>query len=148
MVLNRIQCEANPVDMPATINGVISSEDDEDHYVIEAVQGQRIIVDVQASRIGSPLNSYLVLEDAQGKQVARNVMEKSLDSLLDYTVEVSGKYHLVIRDLRYQGGNDYFYRIRVGVLPYLDSIFPGRSRKKIAKLQYRAGISRNSRIFR
>lgn len=127
--------EANPVDMPATINGVISSEDDEDHYVIEAVQGQRIIVDVQASRIGSPLNSYLVLEDAQGKQVARNVMEKSLDSLLDYTVEVSGKYHLVIRDLRYQGGNDYFYRIRVGVLPYLDSIFPlGGSRGKDSKV--------------
>ena len=46
------------------------------------------------------------------------------DSLIDYTIPIDGEYTLRIRDLRYKGGEAFVYRLSIGELPYLDSIFP------------------------
>ncbi|HIN29319.1 TPA: hypothetical protein EYM82_10540 [Candidatus Poribacteria bacterium] len=116
--------QANMLTLPAVVNGIITSTDDLDLFRFSAKKDQRLICDVHASRLGSPLDSLLTLFDPEGKEVISNDISNGLDSLIDYTVQVSGDYVLQIRDLRYKSGNNFFYRIRVGELPYLDTIFP------------------------
>lgn len=128
--------QTKPLNLPVTINGVKSSSEDIDHFRFLAKKGQRIFCEVNASRIGSPLDSFLELKDENGKEVARNDIANGLDSMIDYQVEKDGEYVLSLRDLRYKGGGNYFYRLSIGVLPYLDTIFPlGGKRGSQSNLQ-------------
>jgi hypothetical protein len=123
---NSTAAEANPVSFPVTVSGKIESVEDTDFFRFEAKPGQRILCDVNASRIGSPLDSFLILFGLDGKEVASNDIANGLDSQLDYTIpkNAEGTYTLQIRDLRYKGGADFTYRLSIGELPCLDSIFP------------------------
>ena len=116
--------EANWVNLPATISGVIDSVDDQDFFRFNAKAEQRLICDVTASRMGSLLDSFLALFGPDGAEIASNDIANGLDSLIDYTIPTEGEYTLRIRDLRYKGGEEFVYRLSIGELPYLDSIFP------------------------
>ena len=116
--------QANVLALPVVVNGIITSADDLDLFQFPVKKNQRLICDVLASRIGSPLDSLLTLFDPTGKEIISDDLSNGLDSLIDYIVQVSGNYTLQIRDLRYKSGNNFFYRIRIGELPYLDTIFP------------------------
>ena len=115
---------SNWLELPVTINGEIASIDDEDSFSFSLKKDARLICEVTAQRIGSPLDSYLVLQDANGAEVANSGQGNGLDSLLNYTASKAGKYTLHIRDIRYKGGNGFRYRLSVGELPYLETIFP------------------------
>ena len=110
--------------LPLTINGTIISIDDEDSFTFQLKKDARFICEVTAQRIGSLLDSYLVLHDANGTKVADSGLGDGLDAVLDYTVLETGKYTLHIRDIRYKGGAGYGYRLSIGELPYLETIFP------------------------
>ena len=110
--------------LPVTVNGEIASIDDEDSFTFQLKKDARLICEVTAQRIGSLLDSYLVLQDANGTEVANSGLGDGLDSVLDYTALETGKYTLHIRDIRYKGGDGYSYRLSIGELPYLDTIFP------------------------
>ena len=116
--------EAEWLALPVTVNGEINSIDDEDSFSFELKKDTRLICEVTAQRIGSLLDSYLVLQDANGTEVANSGLGDGLDSVLDYTALETGKYTLRIRDIRYKGGDGYSYRLRIGELPYLETIFP------------------------
>ena len=109
---------------PVTVSGNVASKDDEDVFSFTATEGQRLLLSVTASRMGSPLDSYLRLFDPAGEQVADNDIANALDSLIDYTVPADGTYTLSIRDRRYQGSPRHVYRLSIGVTPYLDELFP------------------------
>ena len=110
--------------LPVTVNGSIASIDDEDSFTFQLKKDARLICEVTAQRIGSLLDSYLVLRDANGTEVANSGLGDGFDSVLDYTALETGKYTLHIRDIRYKGGNGYTYRLSIGELPYLETIFP------------------------
>ena len=110
--------------LPVTVNGSIASIDDEDSFTFQLKKDARLICEVTAQRIGSLLDSYLVLRDANGTEVANSGLGNAFDSVLDYTALETGKYTLHIRDIRYKGGNGYTYRLSIGELPYLETIFP------------------------
>ncbi len=110
--------------LPLTINGTIISIDDEDSFTFQLKKDARLICEVTAQRIGSLLDSYLILRDANGTKVADSGLGDGLDAVLDYTVLETGKYTLHIRDIRYKGGDGYGYRLSIGELPYLETIFP------------------------
>lgn len=112
------------LELPITVNGDINSIDDEDTFSFGLKKGARLICDVTAQRMGSLLDSYLVLKNADGTEVANSGMGSGFDSLLDYTAMAAGKYSLHLRDIRYKGGEGYGYRLRIGELPYLETIFP------------------------
>lgn len=114
----------NWLELPITVNGDIASIDDEDTFRFSLKKDARLICDVTAQRMGSLLDSYLVLKDAAGTEVANSGMGSGFDSLLDYTAETAGNYTLYLRDIRYKGGEGYGYRLRIGELPYLETIFP------------------------
>jgi len=115
---------AQEIELPGAINGVIRETAQSDFYRFKARKDQRLIFDVFAFRAGSPLDSSLALLNAEGKELARSEDVNGLDSLIDFTAAEDGDYWLQIRDLRYQGGKDYRYRIVAGELPYLDAVFP------------------------
>ena len=121
---NAAPSEANWVNLPTTISGVIDSVDDQDFFRFNAKAEQRLICDVTASRMGSLLDSFLALFGPDGVEIASNDIANGLDSLIDYTIPMEGEYTLRIRDLRYKGGETFVYRLSIGELPYLDSIFP------------------------
>jgi hypothetical protein len=110
--------------LPVTVNGTIASIDDEDSFTFQLKKDTRLICEVAAQQIGSLLDSYLVLRDTNGTEVANSGLGNAFDSVLDYTVLETGKYTLHIRDIRYKGGDGYAYRLSIGELPYLETIFP------------------------
>ncbi len=116
--------ESDWITLPVIVNGEIASIDDEDSFTFQLEKDARLICEVTAQRIGSLLDSYLVLRDANGTKVADSGLGDGLDSVLDYTVLETGKYTLHIRDIRYKGGERYGYRLSIGELPYLETIFP------------------------
>ena len=115
---------SNWLELPVTVNGVIASIDDKDSFSFDLKKNARLICEVTAQRIGSPLDSYLVLRDPNGAEVANSGQGSGLDSVLDYTTLAAGKYTLQIRDIRYKGGGGFRYRLSIGELPYLETIFP------------------------
>ena len=116
--------EADWLALPVTVNGTIASIDDEDSFTFQLKKDTRLICEVAAQQIGSLLDSYLVLRDTNGTEVANSGLGDGFDSVLDYTALETGKYMLYIRDIRYKGGDGYGYRLSIGELPYLETIFP------------------------
>lgn len=116
--------EADWLALPVTVNGTIASIDDADSFTFQLKKDARLICEVAAQQIGSLLDSYLVLRDANGTEVANSGLGNAFDSVLDYTALETGKYTLHIRDIRYKGGDGYAYRLSIGELPYLETIFP------------------------
>ncbi len=115
---------SNWLELPVTVNGVIASIDDADNFSFNLKKNARLICEVTAQRMGSPLDSYLLLRDPNGAEVANSGQGSGLDSVLDYTALKDGKYTLSIRDIRYKGGGGFRYRLSIGELPYLETIFP------------------------
>jgi hypothetical protein len=59
------------VPVPGTANGLISHPGETDTWRFTAKKGQRLILEVNARRIGSPLDSYIEILDAKGKPLPR-----------------------------------------------------------------------------
>ena len=121
---NSSTMETDWLALPVTVNGTIASIDDEDSFTFQLKKDVRLICEVAAQQIGSLLDSYLVLRDTNGTEVANSGLGNAFDSVLDYTAPETGKYTLHIRDIRYKGGVGYAYRLSIGELPYLETIFP------------------------
>ncbi|MCA9070069.1 MAG: hypothetical protein KDA84_14150, partial [Planctomycetaceae bacterium] len=105
------------VSIRTNINGRIDKPGDEDVYYIEG-RG-RIVVEVHARRHGSPLDSLLVLKDANGKEIAFNddhedksqgLLTHHADSHLEAVIPSPGGY-LHITDTQQNGGEDFVYRL-------------------------------------
>ncbi|MDQ2730464.1 MAG: PPC domain-containing protein [Armatimonadota bacterium] len=106
--------QAEPVPMPVTINGKLDHDGDRDRFRFHADKGQRLVLEVFASRLGSPLDSVIALRDPQGNLINENDDAKDKDSLLDFTFPAAGDYTVVIRDVDLRGGPDYTYRLSIG----------------------------------
>jgi hypothetical protein len=117
------------VALPASISGVLSVAAQADTYRFRLAQGSELVLEVEASRRGSPLDASLAVLDAQGRELARSEDVLGLDSLLFFTAPQDGEYVAVLRDFRYQGGGNYTYRLQAGLVPHVESIFPFGGRR-------------------
>ena len=97
-----------------------------DYYKLSAQAGQKISVEVVAQRIGSKLDSTIRLLDANGSEVANNDDESGMgaDSRFRYCVAEAGDYYIEIRDMRHEGSDLHYYRLRVGDFPLVTTTFP------------------------
>src|SRR5207245_10484222 len=71
---NSSPAEAQTITIPGAINGYINSDKkagptDEDYFRFRARKGQRLIVEVAAAGLGSPLDSVVEVLDTQGHEV-------------------------------------------------------------------------------
>jgi hypothetical protein len=74
---NNSLAQAEDVSLPVTINGHITGgakpgeASDEDYFRFHAAKGQQLTIDVEAARVGSPLDSVIEVLDAQGNAIPR-----------------------------------------------------------------------------
>jgi hypothetical protein len=113
---------AQPLKAPVIVNGQIGKPGECDVYRVDGKAGETIVAEVQARRLGSPLDSYLRLTDARGKQLAFNddhedkstgLNTHHADAYLEMSLPADGAYYLFLGDTQGKGGAEYAYRLRV-----------------------------------
>ncbi|MBN2582364.1 MAG: PPC domain-containing protein [Planctomycetes bacterium] len=127
--------------LPMVLNGQIMPGD-VDYFRFKAEHGQRIVIEVSARSLIPYLadavpgwfQATATLYDAGGREVAfADDYRFDPDPVLLYEVPTDGEYVLEIRDSIYRGREDFVYRVTVGELPFVASIFPlgGRQGKAL-----------------
>ncbi len=116
-----------------TLNGQICPAGDRDFYRITGVQGDRVVIDINAQSDGSVLDPYLFLLDSDGTTLLASSDDELLGVLLDphlgFVFPDNGTYYLKVRawDHPGAGGENHSYAIRMdldGTDPDLDLIAP------------------------
>jgi hypothetical protein len=104
--------EAQPIQPPQVVEGSIQQPQDVDVFRFEGKAGQRLVLEVQAARHGSALDSVLTLYDAEGRELAANDdAGGSADSRLEATLPRDAVYYVSLQDAHDQGGPVYVYRL-------------------------------------
>ena len=120
------------ITLPCTLNGQIASGE-VNRYRFEARKGQRLVISTQARQlipyiadaVPGWFQPVLALYDANGKEVAYDDDYRfKPDPVILYEVPKDGEYVLAIYDAIYRGREDFVYRITIGELPFVTSIFP------------------------
>ena len=116
---------AQRVPVPVVINGRIGKPGDSDWFIFHAKAKQRLVLEVTARRLDSPLDSILTLtgtNTAKGNEIAENddtvdlwepLMTHHADSRLVQTFETEGDYAVRLRDVEQKGGDEYAYRLTI-----------------------------------
>jgi len=113
---------AQAVTLPIIVNGQIDHPNDRDYFKFEGNAGDRIVAEVSARRLNSPLDAMLKFTDASGRQIAVNddyedkgsgLETHHADSYLTVTLPSAGTYFVEVVDTQHQGCPDYAYRLRI-----------------------------------
>jgi hypothetical protein len=113
---------AQHIKLPVIVNGRIDRPGDMDVFAFEGRAGDRIVAEVQARRLASPLDSVLRLTNAAGRQLAFNddhddpgagLITHQADSLISATLPATGTYYVHVGDIQHNGGPEYAYRLRI-----------------------------------
>jgi hypothetical protein len=107
-----------PVPLPATLVGALDRPGDTDFYRFEAKAGQQVGVQI-VMLAGAKWDPVLTLHDPSGQIVA-----ESFDRVLGHHCTMAGTHSLGVRDREYRGEVGMTYRLHVGNLPVITSVFP------------------------
>ena len=115
---------AQPLPLPRIVNGTIGRPGDVDVFRFMGFAGDEVVAEVEARRLGSPVDSLLRLTDAAGTVLAWNddrpgggttgTVTHDADSFLRCRLPADGTYRVVLREAQAHGGDEYGYRLRVG----------------------------------
>ncbi len=118
--------------LPCTANGQIASGE-VNRYRFGAIRGQRLVINTLARQlvpfiadaVPGWFQPVLVLYDSEGKEVAYDDDYRfQPDPTIFYEVPKDGEYVLAIRDSLYRGREDFVYRVTIGEVPFITSVFP------------------------
>jgi hypothetical protein len=135
---NKTPAAAQVIAVPVAIDGVIDSLS-RNYYKFKATAGQQLSFEVLARRLGSPLDPMIRILDMQGRELTYSDDEPGLsfDSRLSHTFQRGGDYLIELRDIRYQGGGTYSYRLRVGDFPCVSVPVPmGAQRGQMVNVNF------------
>lgn len=119
------EMQPETVRLPATLVGTIATPGQVDSYDFTGRAGEELVFQVRASRLGSRLESLLVLRNDSGQVLAESGQyDNRADAVLTYKLTQAGKYTLSVTDREKAGSQDRFYRIEAGPLPYITHVFP------------------------
>ncbi len=130
---NQLLGQAQQVALPAAVDGRLDGLA-RDYYKFAVAAGQRVSFEVLARRLGSPLDPMIRLLDLRGRELAYSDDALGLegDSQLCHTFAEAGEYVVELRDIRFQGGPNYFYRLRMGDFPCVTAAFPMGVKRGVA----------------
>ena len=120
------------ITIPCTVNGQIASGES-NRYRFIAHKGQRLLLATLARQlipyiadaVPGWFQPVLVLTDAAGKELAYGDDYRfKPDPVIFYEVPQDGEYVFAIHDAIYRGREDFVYRVTIGELPFVTSIFP------------------------
>ena len=115
---NTTPAAAQELAIPGAVDGSLSSLT-RNYYKFKVAAGQQVSFEVLARRLGSALDPMIRILDSKGRELAYSddVPGLRADAQLCHDFEQEGEYVLEIRDIRYQGGGNHFYRLRIGDFP-------------------------------
>jgi hypothetical protein len=119
-------------ELPVVLNGQILPGD-VDRFDFQAHRGQQLVVSASARELIPYLadavpgwfQATLALYDSDGEEVAYvDDFQFHPDPTLFFEIPGDGTYTLEIKDSVYRGREDFVYRIALGELPFVTSVFP------------------------
>lgn len=116
---------AQVLTLPSAVDGSVANLS-RNYYAIDVQAGQWLSFEVLARRLGSPLDPMLRLLDAHGRELQYNDDQPGLagDCQITHTFPQAGRYLVEVRDIRYQGGGNHRYRLRIGDFPCVTVPYP------------------------
>src|SRR5947209_20254329 len=111
--------------LPAALHGALG-EGQTLQTAFAGKKGQKLVVDIEARRLGAAFEPVIELYDPRRVQVAWSQGLTSLggDARLEATLPTDGQYSIELHDLEYKGGYPNQFRLKVGALAYADMVFP------------------------
>ena len=128
---NNTPQSAQPVNLPAVLNGHIETVGDIDHFVFVATKGQSLVMDLQAARLGSSLDARIAVLDENGKQVAAaEDGKKTSDPTLTFKAPADGRFTVLVAEQEAgRGGDRFAYHLEIAppitVQPGFQLTLPG-----------------------
>lgn len=119
---------AQRIQLPRIVNGRIAKPGDVDIYRFNGKSGEKVVAEVVARQLNSPIDSVVKLTTMAGKVIEWNddfvekdghlyknkgLLTHHADSYLTATLPKDGAYCVQIADAQNQGGEAYGYRLRI-----------------------------------
>jgi hypothetical protein len=126
---NRSFATAQPLTPPCVVAAKADAEVT-DFFKVTVTAGQRLSFEVLGRRLGSAFSPQLTLYDGRGRELpggyspAKDAPGCQDDPRLTYTFPAAGDYFVSVRDVSYAGGEDFYYRLRVGDFPCATAPLP------------------------
>ena len=129
---NRNLLTMDVLTLPVVINGQIRSGD-VDRFQFRAEKGQKIVIAMQArylipylaDAVPGWFQGMLTLYGPGGRElVSASSYRFEPDPLICFEMPESDTYTLEIRDTLFRGRDDFVYRVSIGEMPFVTSVFP------------------------
>ena len=105
---------AQAIPIPAAVEGTISAERDVDVFRFEGKKGDKVKMEIEAARFGSPVDAILTLSDDRGRIVAAiDDVDGNADPVLSITLPRDGRFFISLIDAHDLGGPSFGYRMIV-----------------------------------
>lgn len=114
---NNTAQKAQPVSLPATLNGCIGAPGDVDRFSFTAKKGDRFNFRVRAVGVHSPLAARIRVEDTNGVALVSAEGGDNTDPRLAWNAPTDGQFVLAVSDMFGNGGWDHVYRIETAPPP-------------------------------
>lgn len=120
------------VTLPAVVNGqILPGEIDTLRFTarrgqqLTAVLHARALIPYLADAVPGWFQAVIRLRDAQGRELAFNDdFQFRPDPVIGCEIPADGTYELEIHDALYRGREDFIYRVALGELPFIRSVYP------------------------
>jgi len=103
---------AQPVPVPCVVEGVIGREKDVDVFKFAGKAGEKVKVEIEAARLGSPLEAILTVYDPAGRVLGADATGAP-DPAVAVTLPRDGPYCVAVIDANDFGGPAFAYRLVV-----------------------------------
>ncbi|MCC7420365.1 MAG: pre-peptidase C-terminal domain-containing protein [Planctomycetaceae bacterium] len=116
---------AQALTLPIAVDGSVASLGKQ-FFKFTVAANQKVSFEVVARRMGSALDPFLRILNAQGREIANADDSLGLtgDCQLSYTFAAAGEYFVEVRDVQNRGGGNFNFRLRVGDFPLLNVPYP------------------------
>jgi hypothetical protein len=105
--------EAAHLDVPSAVTGLIDKAGDKDRFMFSAKKGEKLLLEVQSASLGFPLDAWLQIEDAKGKELAEKDDSILADPALEWTAPEDGTFFAGVGNVLHRGGSDCLYRLSI-----------------------------------
>ena len=114
---NNSRSTAHPIPFPTVVNGRLEGSlrrtEDEDWFAVRLTAGTPVHFEVDAARLGSPLDPVLSVHDASGNRLASADDGVGSDPSLVWTPSATATYMVRVADLHSRSGGNCTYRLKV-----------------------------------
>ncbi len=138
-------------ELPVVINGTLDGAE-RDQFRFPAPAGERIVLEVEARRVGSAIDPALRLLDGDGEEIAFNQEAPGIDvdARIDWqTPEEGGQFVVEVHDARFSDQRRNFYRLKLipaSHYEYAEAIFPlGARRGRETRFELSGGAVADTR---